>query len=128
MSPPPKITRRSVTIGGAVAIGAAIVAGGIFEIPKFIRRRARGHYADLVNRLDDPGQAALVGKAVETGRPDGTTPSLEDSAANIRLELKGQALPDLLARDVASGELTEAGGWVLPATLATLCSMAAQSV
>jgi hypothetical protein len=128
MSPPPKITRRSMTIGGAVAIGAAVVAGGIFEIPKFIKRRARGHYADLVNRLDDPEQAAIVGKAVHMDRPDGTTPSLEDAAASVRLELKARSLPDLLARDVVSGELMEAGGWVLPATLAKLCSMAAQSV
>ncbi len=128
MSPPPKISRRTMTIGGAVAVGAAIVAGGVFEIPKLIKRRARGHYADLVNRLDDPEQAAIVGKAIETGRPDGTTSSLEDAASALRLELKGGALPELLARDVSSGELAEAGGWVLPATLATLCSMAAQSV
>jgi hypothetical protein len=117
-----------MTLGGAVAIGAAIVAGGIFEIPKLIKRRARGHYADLVNRLDDPEQAAIVGKAVHLERPDGTTPSLVDAAASVRLELKGQSLRDLLARDVKASELTEAGGWVLPATLATLCSMAAQSI
>ena len=117
-----------MTIGGAVAIGAAIVAGGIFEIPKFIKRRARGHYADLVNLLNDPDQAAIVGKAVHLEKSDGTSPSLEDTASAMRLELKGRTLPDMLSRDMTSGELAEAGGWVLPATLAKLCSMAAQSV
>ena len=128
MSPPPKITRRSMTVGGAVAIGAAIVAGGIFEIPKFIKRRARGHYADLVNLLNDPEQAAIVGKTVHFDRPDGTTSSLEDAASALRLELNGHALSDRLSREITSGELTEANGWVMPTTLATLCSMAAQSI
>jgi hypothetical protein len=116
-----------MTVGGAVAIGAAIVAGGIFELPKLIKHRARGHYADLVNRLDDPEQAAIVGRAIHTDRPDGSASSLEEASSSIRIALKGRTLPQLLARDVAAGELTEADGWVLPTTLSSLCSMAAQS-
>ena len=121
MSPPPKLSRRSVTIGGLAAAGAIVVAGAAYELPKLFKHRAHGEYADLVNRLDDPDQAALLGKQV-LDTADGT---LREAAIGIRARLAHHALPDLLAQDAAQGQLSEVGGWVLPETLAQICAMAA---
>lgn len=135
MSPPPKISRRGMTIGGVVAISAAIVAGGIFEIPKLIKRRVRGEYADLANRLDDTDQAAIVGKhlletlnsgpSVDAGAAADN--AIHKAAADIRNQLKHKPLQAMYVADIDSGLLIEAGGWVMPATLAALCIMAADT-
>ena len=69
MSPPPKITRRSLTLGGMAAAGMAVIAGAIYEVPKLLKRRASGQYADLVNRLDNPEQAAMLGRAFREEMP-----------------------------------------------------------
>jgi hypothetical protein len=112
MSPPPKLSRRSVTLGGIAVAAAAVVGGAIYEVPRLFKHRASGEYADLVNRLDDPDAAATVGKSIET---------------DLRAQLKKRTLPDILANDAAAGKLVEADGWVLPATLAAICAMAAQT-
>jgi hypothetical protein len=134
MSPPPKISRRAMTVGGAVAVGAAIVAGGIFEIPRLIKRRARGQYAELVNLLADPEQAAIVGKAVHFNSmegdmlPDGRTLT-ETAAEDLRARLGKKGVADLTAEDSSDpNRVVEAGGWVIPLALAELCVLAAQSV
>jgi len=132
MSPPPKITRRGMTIGGITAIAAAIVAGGIFEAPRLFKRRASGQYADLVNRLDNPEQAAALGRAFKEALPasDETLTSLEEKIAPyLRKSLTKQTLPELIARDAADQRLIgEVGGWVMPATLISLCVMANESL
>jgi hypothetical protein len=134
MSPPPKITRRTITIGGAVAVGAAILAGGILEIPKLIKRRSRGHYADLVNLLNDPEQAAIVGKVIHFNSiegdtlPDGRTLA-EISAVDLRSRLAKKTLSDLMIDDSDDpARVVEAGGWIIPMALAEICVLAAQSV
>ncbi|HWA90589.1 MAG TPA: hypothetical protein VG889_11165 [Rhizomicrobium sp.] len=121
MSPPPKLSRRSVTIGGIAAAGVAVVAGAAYELPKLFKHRAHGEYADLVNRLDDPDQAALLGKQVA----DAADGALREAASDIRTRLAHTSLPDLLAEDAASGRVNEIDGWVLPESLAQLCAMAA---
>jgi len=132
MSPPPKITRRGMTIGGIVGIAAAIVAGGIFEAPRLFKRRASGQYADLVNHLDNPEQAAALGRAFKESfpGPGDTLSSLEDKLAPyLRSSLTKQTLPELIARDAADPRLIgEVSGWVMPATLISLCVLAAESL
>jgi hypothetical protein len=128
MSPPPRITRRGMTIGGVVAVGAAIVAGGIFEGPRLFKRRARGRYADMVNQLDNPESAALVGKSVEMVTPDGMT-TVEESARDLKERLAKQPLSALVKNDMnALDGMVEAGGWVVPISLAEVCVLAAESV
>lgn len=129
MSPPPRISRRTITIGGALAIGAAMVAGGIFELPKLIKHRARGHYADLVNRLDDPEQAAIVGRVVDKSASDTAQSFEEEAASDLKRRLAKQNLSQLMRDDSADiGSLVEADGWVIPLALAELCVLAALSV
>lgn len=134
MSPPPKLSRRVVAIGGFAVAGAAVVAGAAYELPRLFKRRARGEYADLVNRLDDPDQAATVGRqilrqmdlgpSVDAGAA--TDNMIRQMAADIRTWLKHKSLKDLVADDIAQHKLAEVDGWVLPTTLAGLCALAAQ--
>ena len=118
MSPPPKLSRRSLTIGGIAVAATAAVAGAVYELPRLFRNRARGEYADLANLLDDTDQAAIVGRALPAT-------DIHEQAAAVRTRLQGRALSDVLSEEAARGALVEAGGWVLPETLGTLCAMAA---
>jgi hypothetical protein len=123
MSPPPTISRRGFTLGAAAAAGVALIAGAVYEVPKLFKRRARGQHADLVNRLADPEQAAIVGRAVHLD-------ASEDSIANeLKKRFAKNSLTELAAEDSAKIERTaEADGWVLPLAVAQLCSLAAQAV
>lgn len=106
-----------------------MVAGGIFELPKLIKHRARGHYADLVNRLDDPEQAAIVGRVVDKSASDTAQSFEEEAASDLKRRLAKQNLSQLMRDDSADiGSLVEADGWVIPLALAELCVLAALSV
>ncbi len=122
MSPTPKISRRAVTLAGLGVAAAAAIGGIVLEAPRLLRRRARGQYADLVNRLNDPDQAAVVGRALQSH----AVPAKEDLDA-LRAALAKKPFTDVIAADAAEGNLLEADGWILPATLAALCILAAQS-
>ena len=133
MSPPPKLSRRTLTIGGIAAAGAAIVAGAIYEVPKLFKHRAQGEYAELVNTLDDPAQAALVGAVLPIGMdaaPLGSSRTYADMAGeDLKKRLSKATLPELLAADCARiDRMVEAGGWVIPITLAEFCVLAARSI
>jgi hypothetical protein len=123
MSPPPKLSRRAVTIGGIAAGGAAVVAGAVYEVPKLFKHRLHGEYAELVGKLNDPEKAAVVGRAIQ----DRSAPSKEE-LSELKTALATTSLADVAIADAKHEKLTEADGWVLPATLATLCTLAAQSV
>ncbi|HTT98169.1 MAG TPA: hypothetical protein VMF58_08970 [Rhizomicrobium sp.] len=128
MSPPPKITRRGMTLGGAVAVGAAIVAGGVFEGRRLFKRRASGRYAEIVNQLDNPENAARIGKTVEMITPDGVTMA-DEAARDLKTRLAKQPLAALMRDDTVTLEtMAEAGGWVIPLALAEICVLAEQSV
>jgi hypothetical protein len=117
-----------MTIGGAVAIGAAIVAGGVFEGRRLFKRRASGRYAEIVNRLDNPEAAALIGKSVEMITPDVITPA-DEAARDLKARLAMKPLAALIENDLAALEsMAESGGWVLPLALAEVCVLAADSV
>jgi len=123
MSAPPKISRRALTLGGIAAAGTAVIAGAVYEVPRLLRRHARGQYADLVNRLGDPEQAAIVGRAMLP-----RTAPTKDDFDKLRAATAGRPFADLIAADATDGHLSEVQGWVLPATLAKLCILAAQSL
>ncbi|MBV9992913.1 MAG: hypothetical protein JOZ72_16670 [Alphaproteobacteria bacterium] len=127
MSPPPKLSRRTLTIGGIAAAGAAVIAGAAYEAPRLFKRRAHGEYAELVNRLDDPDQAAAIGRAVQMHNLD--SPLEELSEADLKKRLAKRTLPELMDQDCTRIEtMSEAGGWVIPYTLVELCILAAASV
>jgi hypothetical protein len=123
MSPPPRLSRRTLTFGAIAAAGAAAVAGAAYEVPKLFKRRARGEYAELVNRLSDPEQAAIVGRTIHLDAG-------EESAANdLKKRLSKKTLQQLAAEDSTElHRMVEADGWVLPLAVAELCVLAAQAV
>ena len=136
MSPPPKLSRRSLTIGGIAAGGAAIIAGVVYEAPKLFKRRPHGEYAELVSKLSDPEKAAVVGRAIHLGKDriegdislDGRTFE-EIAAQDLKARLAKHNVAELMAIDSSKiSGVVEAGGWVIPVTLAELCTLAAQSV
>ena len=123
MSPPPRISRRTFTLGATAAAGVALIAGAIYEVPRLFKRRARGEYADLVNRLADPEQAAVVGRAVHLDASE------ENVASELKKRLAKKSLTEIAQEDTAKLERTaEAEGWVLPLAVAQLCTLAAQAV
>ena len=123
MSPPPKLSRRTLTFGAIAAAGAAAVAGAVYEVPRLMKHRARGEHADLVNRLADPEQAAVVGRTIHLDAG-------EESAANdLKKRLSKKTLQQLAADDsLELHRMVEADGWVLPLAVAELCVLAAQAV
>jgi len=123
MSPPPKLSRRTLTIGGIAAGGAAVIAGAVYEAPKLFKRRPHGEYAELVGKLGDPEKAAVVGRVMQ----DSGNPSKEE-LSELKKTLGANSLADIATADAKKDLLAEANGWVLPATLATLCALAAQSI
>jgi hypothetical protein len=123
MSPPPKLSRRTLTFGAIAVAGVAVVAGAVYEVPKLVKHRARGEHADLVNRLSDPEQAAIVGRAIhmDTGE--------ESAAGDLKRRLSKKSLQQLAADDsLELHRMVEADGWVLPLAVAELCVLAAQAV
>ena len=123
MSPPPKLSRRTLTFGAIAAAGTAVVAGAVYEVPRLIKHRARGEHADLVNRLADPEQAAIVGRAVHLDAGE------ESAAGDLKRRLSKKTLQELAADDsLELHRMVEADGWVLPLAVAQLCVLAAQAI
>jgi hypothetical protein len=120
----PVLSRRPVLIGlGATVIAA--VAGIALDIPNLLRRRATGPHADLVNRLDDPEGAAVLGRAVMKSTHDAP---IDRWAAIARGNIGQQDLGRALAADIAQDRLIEAEGWLVPATLAAISVVATRSL
>jgi hypothetical protein len=114
------LSRRTLTFGG-IAAAALAAAGAWYELPRLFKGASRR--ADIVGRLADPRQAAILGRAVAL---DG----IEEGAANdLQDKLRRTPLAQMLAEDAADpARVVEAGGWVIPLTLAEICALAAQSV
>jgi hypothetical protein len=117
------MSRRAAMIGAMAGAGVALTGAAVWEGRRLLRHRASGEYADLVNRLDDPAQAALLGNAILAQSPFALS-ATEEEAPDLRAQLAKTALPDALMGDVSSGLVVEAGGWIIPATLAALCVLA----
>jgi len=112
-------SRRAVTIGGGIAAALGITALGV-TVPRLLRRRYRQTpYDDLLSQLIDRDAAAKVGLIVD-GRSEPQT-----IAPELRRRLGRRTLAEVTNADLAEGKLTEVKGWVMPATLVLLCSLAA---
>jgi len=130
MSPPPKLSRRTLTIGAIAAGGAAVIAGAIYEVPKLFKHRLHGEYAELVGKLNDPEKAALLGRHIQANAFSDVGPSLEELAAkDLKKKMARNTLPELIKKDASDiASVVEVDGWVIPVTVAELCILAAQSV
>lgn len=116
------LTRRTIIAGVVVAAGAGAL---VVEGPRLLRKRhAPSPYDDLLALLDDRDAGAQVGEALLAGQKNFNAAAV---ATKARARLKGQKLADVAAAEAATGKIVEAGGWVVPETLAMLYALAAKA-
>jgi len=128
---PTSYTRRSVAIGGGIAVALGLAAIGV-NAPRWLGRHYRAsRYDDLLSRLVDRDAAVKVGKAAllkidaMSGIPEARKQYLERTIPELRRRLNRRTLTEAARSDVAEGALAEAAGWVLPESVLMLCVVAA---
>ena len=112
-------SRRSM-----VAVGVLAAVGGTAPRLFFHQQYHRKPYDDILVHLKAREAGAQVGAAV-IARLDGF--DIHNVAERLRAALKTTPLAALALADVAEGRTLEAGGWVLPESLALLCAVAAKA-
>jgi hypothetical protein len=128
MTPLPPTSRRAV-LGAGVCLGAAAVLSGAATA-------APGLAARLVDTLDRPSSAAALGRVVLEEAPEATVRRLVAElatsmgrSADDLVELDRDALRAALraAReaDFRAMRIVRVRGWILAATEARLCALAA---
>ncbi len=118
----PRISRRSVVAGGGVAATLFAVALGL-TLPKlFGRRYAPTPYDDLLAQLVDRDEAARVGAVVRIAEPGFNAKAV---ARELRQRFEQRNLAEVSDADIREGRVAEVNGWVLPESLAQLCTLAA---
>ena len=116
-----RFTRRSVAIGGGIAVALGLAAVGV-NAPRWFR--AKTAYDDLLAKLIDRDAAETVGHAVIGS----ATLDTREVAADLRQRIGTRSLAEVAKEDLAQNRLIEARGWVLPQTVGLLCVVAAQPV
>lgn len=116
------LTRRNILIGAG---GAVVLAGGAFEATRLMgNRHAPTPFDDLLNRLEDRDSSIEIGKSVLA---EGEEFDAKTVAATLRARLGKATLAQAAVEDSAANRLLEAGGWVLPESVALLCALAARA-
>jgi hypothetical protein len=119
-----KIARRPFLAGVLAALGLAAAGGGAYEAGLFGPFYPRTPYDDLLRLLPDRGYAIAIGKAVLT---NARAYRAKSAAATLRHRIGRRPLSRVLAGEIATDQLTEVDGWLLPATLAGLSALAAKA-
>ncbi len=115
------LTRRNVLIGGGVVAAGGLAVGGRYLLRK---RHAPSPYDDLLALLDDRDADAQIGETV-LAELDDFDPKLV--ADDVRTRVEGRPLAQVVTEDAVEGRVVEAGGWIMPETLALLCALAAKA-
>ena len=116
------LTRRNIVIGAG---GTVALAAAAFEGRRLLRKRyAPGPYDDLLALLDNRDADAQIGEAVLAGIDDFDLKTVSES---VRERIGKRKLAQVMSEDVGKGRVLEAGGWVMPETLALLCALAAKA-
>jgi len=117
-----RISRRTMVAGGGIAAALGAAALGL-TLPRLLRRRyAPTAYDDLLSQLVDRDAAMRVGQAV---RENLSSFNEAKAARELRQRFEQRNLAEVMDADVAEGRIAEAGGWVVPQSLAELCALAA---
>ena len=119
------LSRRPV-VAGLAAVTAAALAGIVADLVTPRHRRVSGPYAVLVNQLDDPQSAKVIGTAI-LAKAANIGAATRQAHSFARERLAKQKLAEAISVDIDQGLVTEASGWVIPATLGALCLLAARS-
>jgi hypothetical protein len=115
------LSRRATVLATAVGLGVAATVA--FEVSYlFGTHYPPTPYDDLLALLADRDAAKTVGRTFLSQHP-GFSP--KTAAQALRGHLRKRDLPSLLTEEIGHGELSVAGGWIMPATLLGLCALAA---
>jgi hypothetical protein len=116
------LTRRNILIGAG---GAVVLAAAAFEGRRLLRKRyAPSPYDDLLALLDNRDANAQIGEAVLAEIDDFDAKLVADE---LRERIAKRPLAQVMSEDASEGRVQEAGGWVMPETLALLCALAAKA-
>jgi len=118
-------TRRTL-----IGIAATLAAAGAASVAVEWRNLFGPHfkptpYDDLLTRLEDRPTAARLGAVVLAAIP-GFTP--DAAAKRLRALLGAHGLSAAAMADVTDGRMVEAGGWILPESVALLSALAAKTM
>jgi hypothetical protein len=119
-----KRTRRKV-IGATAGVVVLAAAGAGYEVWRgFGKRYPPTPYDDLLSLLPDREGARQVGRAF-LATNSGFMPAY--AATALRQHIGHRSLMAVLNDEISTGQLAEAGHWLLPQTFVGLCALAAKS-
>ena len=119
-----EIPRRGM-IAGMVAVGVAAAAAIWIKFPLPIHKNyPPTPYDDLLSKLDDREAGIRLGRAALASMPWFDP---KKAAAKLRWRFRDASLVQALQADVHAGHLQDVAGWIVPATLAQLCALAAKA-
>jgi hypothetical protein len=118
------MNRRNVVafVGSGIAVAAGALGYEAWRV--FSKHYPPTPYDDLLDLLSDREAAKRVGAAFLSEHPD-FTPA--DTARALRRRISHRSLGGVLEDEIRASELTEAGHWLFPQTLAGLCALAAKT-
>lgn len=119
-----KIARRPLLAGALAALGFAAAGGAAYEAGLFEPYYPKTPYDDLLRIVPERANAIVVGNAVIV---QNEYFDAEKTAATLREKIGKAPLADAIANDIANDDVVEVRGWVLPATFAGLCALAAKA-
>jgi hypothetical protein len=114
-----KITRRNLGLGAVslVALGVAALGYRRFSGPWY----APTPYDDLLHQIVDREPAKKLGQVAVK-----TMPRFDLASLAEKLRQPGFTLERRARGDAAAGRVVEAGGWIVPETVALYAALAAQ--
>jgi hypothetical protein len=118
----PRLSRRTMVASGGIAAALGAAALGL-TLPRWLSHRyAPTPYDDLLATLVDREQAARLGAVARASLPSF---SARAAARELRHRFEQRDLAEVLDADIREGRIAEIGGWLLPDSLAQLCTLAA---
>jgi hypothetical protein len=112
--------RRRTLVAGLGAL--LVVAGGAaWKLHFFRKQYPPTPYDDLLARLQDREWAAKFG---EMALPALSQFTPARAASELRSTLKNRNLKDAALADARAGRLVEAGGWLVPRSVALMAALA----
>jgi len=118
----PRLSRRTMVAGGGIAAALGATALGL-TLPRWLGPRyAPTPYDDLLATLVDREQAARLGTVARAALPSF---SARAAARELRQRFEQRDLAEVIDADIREGRIAEIGGWLLPDSLAQLCTLAA---
>ena len=114
--------RRTLLLGGTI-LAVAAAGGAAWKLRLFRKHYPPTPYDDVLAQLWDREWAEKFGLQALKTMPDYNPAA---TAARLRTLLGSGTLKDAALRDAQAGQLTEAGHWVVPESVALISALAAR--